>query len=133
MPSSSAVWARQQGLSSRVSPADILRAQIEAHRADVFYNLDATGWPRDLVKSLPGCVKRVIGWGALLLTDEGNYPEGLSNGHTVVTYGSPEHAVSQIKMLLRDPERLSRIAGAGHDMMSTRFQGRSMDSASRRW
>ena len=58
---------------------------------------------------------------ALLLTDEGNYPEGFRNGHTMVTYGSPEHAVLQIKTLLGDPERLSGIAGAGHEMMSTRY------------
>ena len=280
------VWAREQGLSSRVSLADILRAQIEAHRADVFYNLDATGWPSDFVKSLPGCVKRVIGWhalpfqnvsfsgydlivcnfpstlaglkqqgyrtayffpaydpelapfaarqgrpvdvlfvggysrhhkqraavleavakmageynivfhldrsrlcrlaesplgrvlplakhrrppairavtkepifgldyyevlssakivlngsidmpsadrgnmrcfeasgsGALLLTDEGNYPEGFSNGRTMVTYSSPEQAVGQIKTLLKNPEQLSKVAGAGHEMMATSY------------
>ena len=32
------------GLSRRASLSDILKAQIEEHRADVFYNLDATGW-----------------------------------------------------------------------------------------
>jgi hypothetical protein len=280
------VWAREQGLSSRVSLANILRAQIEAHRADVFYNLDATGWPSDFVKSLPGCVKRVIGWhalpfqnvsfsgydllvcnfpstlaglkqqgyrtayffpgydselapfalrqdrpvdvlfvggysrhhkqraavleavakmageysivfhldrsrlcrlaestlgralplakhrrplairavtreptfgrdyyevlssakivlngsidmpstdrgnmrcfeasgsGALLLTDEGNYPDGFCDGRTMVTYNSPEHALGQINMLLKNPEQLSRVACAGHDMVSTRY------------
>lgn len=280
------VWAREQGLSSRVSLADILKAQIELHRADVFYNLDATGWPSDFVKNLPGCVKQVIGWHALpfqnvsfsgydllvcnfpstlaglkqqgyrtayffpgydqelapfavrqdrpvdvlfvggysrhhkqraavleavakmsgeyeiafhldrsrlcrlaespmgrvlplakhrrpaairavtqepifgrdyydvlssakivlngsidmpsadrgnmrcfealgsralLLTDEGNYPEGLSDGRTMVTYNSPEHAVTQIKMLLANPGHLSGVAGAGHDMVSTLY------------
>ena len=61
------------------------------------------------------------GSGALLLTDEGNYPEGFSNGRTMVTYSSPEQAVGQIKTLLKNPERLSRVASAGHDMMSTRY------------
>jgi spore maturation protein CgeB len=61
------------------------------------------------------------GSGALLLTDEGNYPEGFSDGRTMVTYTSPEHAVGQIRMLLENPEQLSRIAGAGHGMMSTRY------------
>lgn len=280
------LWAREHGLSSRASLADILRAQIEEHRADVFYNLDSPGWPSDFVKSLPGCVKCVIGWHAipyqnvsfagydlmvcnfpstlaglqqlgyrtayfspaydpelepyaarrerpvdvlfvggysrrhreraaildavanmardhtivfhldrsrlcrlaesplgwllplaehrrprairaiasdpifgldyyevlssakivlngsidmpsadrgnmrcfealgsasLLLTDEGNYPEGMSNGSTMVTYHSPEHAASQIRALLKDPARLSRIAQAGHQMLSTRY------------
>lgn len=58
------VWASEHGLSSRASPANILKAQIEEHRADVFYNLDATGWGGDLIKSLPGCVKHKIAWHA---------------------------------------------------------------------
>jgi len=280
------VWAREHGLSPRASLADILRAQIEEHRADVFYNIDTTGWPADFVKTLPGCVKYVIGWyalpylnasfagydlivcnfpsvladlsqqgcqtdyffpaydsemtpfaarkarpvdvlfvggytrrhkrrsavleaiagvasqynvvfhldrsrlcrlaesavghllplakhrrpssirsvatgsifgrdyydalssakivlngsidmsstdrgnmrcfealgsGALLLTDEGNYPEGMSDGKTMVTYNSPEHALTQIKTLLADTDRRTSIARAGHRMISTRY------------
>ena len=280
------LWAREHGLNSRVSLGDILRAQIEEHRADVFYNVDATGWAADFVKGLPGCVKCVIGWHALpfqnvsfagydlmvcnfpstlaslqelgyrtayffpaydpqlaafaarqerpvdvlfvggysrhhrqraavleavanmagdtsviyhldrsrlcrlaesplgrllplaehrrpkiiraitrepifgrdyyealssakivlngsvdmpsadrgnmrcfealgsaslLLTDEGSYPAGMSDGSTIVTYGSAEHAVNQIKVLLEDPARLSAIARAGHQMLSTRY------------
>lgn len=279
-------WAREHGLNPRASLADILRAQIEEHRADVFYNVDATGWPDDFVKSLPGCVKCVIGWHALpfqnvsfagydlivcnflsvlaglsregyrtgyffpaydsemtpfavredrpvdvlfvggytrrhkqrsavleavasmadeynvvfhldrsrlcrlaespigrllplaehrrpsavrtvaiepifgrdyyrvlssakivlngsidmsssdrgnmrcfealgsrslLLTDEGNYPEGMSDGVTMVTYNSPEHALRQIKTLLDDPNHRSSIAQAGHGMISTHY------------
>jgi hypothetical protein len=58
------IWAREHGLSSRASLSDILKAQIENHRADVFYNLDATGWGADFIKKLPGCVKAVIAWHA---------------------------------------------------------------------
>ncbi|MGA7808752.1 glycosyltransferase family protein [Bradyrhizobium sp.] len=58
------VWAREQGLPSRASADDILKAQIEAHRTEVFYNVDATGWDRDFIKSLPGCVKTTIAWHA---------------------------------------------------------------------
>ena len=43
---------------------DILKAQIEEHRTDVFYNMDTTGWGSDLLRNLPGCVKRVIAWHA---------------------------------------------------------------------
>lgn len=63
------LWARENGLSSRATLPEILKAQIEHHRADVFYNLDATGWPSDFVKSLPGCVKHVIAWHAAPLLD----------------------------------------------------------------
>ena len=280
------VWAREHGLSSRTSRADILLAQIEEHRANVFYNNDVTGWTGDFVRGLPGCVKCVIGWhalpfqnvsfagydlmvcnfpsvlaglsrqgyrteyffpaydtemtpfarredrpvdvvfvggytrrhtqrsavleavagmadkynivfhldrsrlcklaesplgrflplakhrrpavvravaagatfgrdyydvlssakivlngsidmpdadrgnlrcfealgsGSLLLTDEGSYPQGMTNGATMVTYNSPERAASQIKMLLEAPGLRSSIAHAGHEMISTRY------------
>jgi glycosyl transferase family 1 len=63
------VWAKEHGLSLRASLSDILKAQIEEHRADVFYNLDATGWGADFIKGLPGCVKRVIAWHAVSFRD----------------------------------------------------------------
>lgn len=280
------VWAREHGLSSKASLNDILKAQIEEHRADVFYNLDATGWSANFIKSLPGCVKKVIAWhaaplrnvefsnydlvvcnfpsilatlkaqgcrtdyffpaydaeltsfaarqdrpvdvlfvggysrhhmqraaileavaklaethrivyhldrsrlcriaesplgyllplashrrppairtvareptfgldyydalskakivlngsidmagadrgnmrcfealggGSLLVSNDGNYPEGMTDSETIVTYNSPEQAVSQIKALLEDPQRRLRIAQAGHEMVSTRY------------
>jgi glycosyltransferase involved in cell wall biosynthesis len=280
------LWAREQGLPSKASLKEILKAQIEAHRADVFYNLDATGWDADFIKSLPGCVKKVIAWhaaplqnvkfaaydlvvcnfpsilaaieqqgsrtayfypaydpalepfaarrdrpvdvlfvggysrhhrrraaileavaqlagefniiyhldrsrlcrlaesqvgrflplarhrrpsairavtrqpkfgrdyyellssakivlngsidmagsdrgnmrcfealggGALLLSDQGNYPDGMQDGQTMATYGSPEQAVDQVKALLEGPERRLGLARAGHEMVSTRY------------
>jgi Glycosyl transferases group 1 len=280
------LWARERGLNSRTSLDDILRAQIEEHRADVFYNLHATGFAADFVKRLPGCVTCVIGWHALpfqnvsfagydlmvcnfpstlaglqrlgyrtayffpacdpelaafaareerpidvlfvgaytrrhrqraavleavanisgdtqvayyldlsglcrlaesplgrllplakhrrpqairkitrkpifgrdyyavlssakivlnghidmpsadrgnmrcfealgsasvLLTDEGNYPVGMNDGSTMMTYRSAEHAVEQIKTLLEEPLRISAIARAGHQMLLTRY------------
>ncbi len=57
-------WAREQGMSSRARLADILKAQIEAHRTEVFYNLDATGMEKGFITSLPGCVKKTIAWHA---------------------------------------------------------------------
>ncbi len=58
------VWAREHGLSSRATLGEILKAQMEEHRADVVYNHDATGWAADFIKSLPGCVKKSIAWHA---------------------------------------------------------------------
>jgi Glycosyl transferases group 1 len=280
------VWAREHGLSPRASLSDILKAQIEEHRADVFYNLDATGWGADFIKNLPGCVKNVIAWhaapfrnvsfsdydlvvcnfpsilaalnkqgcrtayffpgydpelaqfsvrqnrpidvlfvggysrhhaqraavleavaqlagefnivyhldrsrlcqlaesslggflplarhrrpsairavsneprfgrdyyevlsaakivlngaidmaredrgnmrcfetlggGSLLLSDEGNYPDGMRDGQTIATYNSPEQAVRQVKSLLEDSQKRLSIARAGHEMVSTRY------------
>lgn len=280
------VWAREHGLSSRASLSDILKAQIEDHRADVVYNHDATGWDFDFIKTLPGCVKHVIAWhaapfrgmsfshydlvvcnfpsilaalneqgcrtayffpaydpalsqfavrenrpvdvlfvggytrshkrraaimenvakladqynisfhldrsrlctfaesplgqllplanhrrprairkitkeprfgrdyydllsnakivlngaidmagadrgnmrcfealgsGSLLLSDDGNYPEGMMDGQTIVTYSSSEEAAEKIQALLEDPKKRSSIARAGHEMVSNRY------------
>lgn len=57
-------WAQEQGLPSKASLASILRAQIESHRTDVFYNLDPMRYQSDFVRSLPGCVKKAIAWRA---------------------------------------------------------------------
>jgi glycosyltransferase involved in cell wall biosynthesis len=278
------VWAREHGLSSSATRGDILKAQIEEHRADVFYNHDATGWDSDFIKSLPGCIKYTIAWhaapfrnmsfsaydlvvcnfpsilealkqqgcrteyffpaydpelapyaarqdrpvdvlfvggysrhhmqraavletvakladeynieyyldrsrlcrlaesplgqflplanhrrpsviraitkepkfgrdyyellsaakivlngsidmagpdrgnmrcfealggGSLLLSDEGNYPDGMIDGQTIATYNSPEQAVRQVKTLLEDSQQRLRIARAGHELVST--------------
>lgn len=58
------LWAKEHGLKARASLEEILKAQIEEHRADVFYNMDTAGWGASLIQNLPGCVKHVIGWHA---------------------------------------------------------------------
>jgi hypothetical protein len=57
-------WARCQGLSERTSLANILAAQIEDHRADVFFNHDPVRFDSSFVKRLPGCVRRSVAWRA---------------------------------------------------------------------
>ena len=46
----------------KVSLEDILLAQIESHRAEVFYNLDPVRYDSDFVRKLPGCVRKAIAW-----------------------------------------------------------------------
>lgn len=58
---------------------------------------------------------------SLLLSDQGNYPEGMTDSETLVTYNSPEQAVAQIKVMLDNPERRLGLARAGHEMVSTRY------------
>jgi len=62
-----------------------------------------------------------LGAGSLLLSDEGNYPDGMSDGQTIVTYRSPEHAVLQVKSLLDDSRQRLAVARAGHEMVSSRY------------
>jgi Glycosyl transferases group 1 len=56
-------WAHENGLKGR-SLRDILLAQIEDHKTDVFYNLDPYRYDGSFVKRLPGHVKRKIAWRA---------------------------------------------------------------------
>jgi spore maturation protein CgeB len=62
-----------------------------------------------------------LGSGSLLLSDEGNYPEGMKDGQTIATYSSPEQAVEQVKRLLEDSEKRLSLARAGHQMISVRY------------
>jgi hypothetical protein len=57
-------WARENGLSSSSALEDILIAQIEHHRTEVFYNVDPIRYGSAFVRKLPGCVKKAICWRA---------------------------------------------------------------------
>ncbi len=59
-----AMWAREHGLRPDASAQAVLLAQIEAHRTEVFYNLDPMRFGSDFVRKLPGCVRRRIAWRA---------------------------------------------------------------------
>lgn len=59
-----AKWAEENGLKLGTSLANVLLAQIEAHRTEVFYNFDPMRYQSDFVRRLPGCVKRTICWRA---------------------------------------------------------------------
>ena len=58
------LWARENGLAAKMSLEDILLAQIEAHRTEVFYNIDPTRYSPRFLKRLPGSVRRKIAWRA---------------------------------------------------------------------
>ena len=57
-------WARENGLKAAVSLEDILLAQIEHHRTEVFYNLDPIRFGSAFVRKLPGCVRKSLCWRA---------------------------------------------------------------------
>jgi hypothetical protein len=57
-------WARQQGIPGKPALEEILLAQIEHHRTEVFYNLDPVRYPSAFVGELPGCVKKTFCWRA---------------------------------------------------------------------
>jgi hypothetical protein len=57
-------WAAEHGLPAATSMADILLAQIEHHRTEVFYNLDPMRYGSAFVRQLPACVKAAVAWRA---------------------------------------------------------------------
>ena len=57
-------WAEENGLRRGLDLEDILLAQIESHRAEVFYNLDPMRYGSEFVRRLPSCVKRSVCWRA---------------------------------------------------------------------
>jgi glycosyl transferase family 1 len=59
-----ASWAREHGLKADSPFDEILLAQIEEHRTEVFYNLDPVRFGDDFLSRLPGCVKRHFAWRA---------------------------------------------------------------------
>ena len=68
-----------------------------------------------------------LGTRALMVSDAGNYPEGMVDGATIRTYRSPEEAVAVIGHALQNPPELQAIADAGYDMVRTRY------SKARQW
>ena len=62
-----------------------------------------------------------MGCGALLLSDDGRYPDGLVDGQTMLTYRGAADAVAKIAALLTSPAALADIAGAGHAMVRSRY------------
>lgn len=58
-----------------------------------------------------------MGCGALLVSDAGRYPDGLQEGETIETYGSPEQAVEVLSRSLLDWPRSAAIAALGREQV----------------
>jgi Glycosyl transferases group 1 len=56
------LWALENGMRSSATLEDILIAQIEHHRTEIFYNLDPIRYGSAFVRKLPGCVKKTVCW-----------------------------------------------------------------------
>src|SRR5665213_1346851 len=57
-------WAQENGMRDDTSLDNVLLAQIEHHRTEVFYNLDPVRYPSTFVRKLPGCVRKTLCWRA---------------------------------------------------------------------
>ncbi len=60
-----------------------------------------------------------MGCGALMVSDQGNYPEGMVDGETMLTYSDPQQVARVIKTALSSPERVVALATKGCQIMRT--------------
>jgi hypothetical protein len=59
-----------------------------------------------------------MGCGALLVSDIGNYPDGMEAGVTMEAYASPEHAAKLISTRLENWPRSAELAAGGRSRIS---------------
>jgi hypothetical protein len=80
------IWAREQGIGDNATLEEILLAQIEHHRADVFYNINPVRFGDDFIAKLPGCVRRTIAWRAAAAQNANffKYDLVVGNFHTLL-------------------------------------------------
>ncbi len=68
-----------------------------------------------------------MGCGAALLSDAGNYPDGMLTGKTMLNYDTADTAARAVERLLGAPDECHGIALAGRDMIRTEY------SKARQW
>lgn len=62
-----------------------------------------------------------MGCGCLLYSDAGIYPSGMETGVNMQTYQSIPEALNGVRGILRDKDRLKRLAAAGHEMIRSKY------------
>jgi hypothetical protein len=121
-------------LSSHRRPADI-RAVSQApvfgrelyamlSRAKIVFNgaVDMASTDRGNMRCFES-----MGCGALMVSDDGNYPDGMENDRTMRVYADAADAVRTIREALADPASARAIAARGRDMVREQY------SKARQW
>ena len=62
-----------------------------------------------------------MGCGCALLSDEGNYPEGMEPGVTMASYSDSADALARLRELLDEPSAVRSLAAAGRQMITQRY------------
>lgn len=125
-------WAREMGMRTKASLADILLAQIEAHRTEVFYNLDPIRYGNDFVSKLPGCVRKVVAWrnAPSPVVDMGEYDLIVCNSASILkryekcgwnaAYFTPAHDPAMDKYAGNDDRPIDVLFVGGYSRYHTR-------------
>ena len=62
-----------------------------------------------------------MGCGALLLSDDGRYPQGMVSGQTMITYANPLQAAAAAVLALESPQVLAELATNGHRVVRQNY------------
>jgi Glycosyl transferases group 1 len=106
------LWAREHGMRGRPPAEDILLAQIEHHRTEIFYNLDPVRFPGSFVRRLPGSVRKSLCWRAAPSgnADLAGYDAVLGNFPSILQSWRGKGHRAELFFPAIDPE----MAGFGH-------------------
>jgi hypothetical protein len=118
-------FRRPKGIRSIAKPPVFGRSLYELlGRAKIVLNgaIDMAGSDRGNMRCF-----EAMGCGALLLSDDGLYPEGMLAGETIVTYDGPDRALDQARRCLSDWGTASRMAALGRERIE------NMYSKSKQW
>lgn len=87
-------------------------------RAKIVVNaaIDMAGQDRGNIRCF-----EAMGLGAALVTDTGDYPEGMVDAATMRTYGNLEELVATLESLLAAPAECTALARRGHAMVKTEY------------
>jgi hypothetical protein len=119
-------WAREQGMPGRPQLDEILLAQLEHHRTEVFYNLDPMRYAGDFIRRLPGCVRVSIAWRAapspganlgcfdLLLCNFPSILEGYRRNGWRAEYFTPAHDPAMDEYLQGDKRPADVVFSGGY-------------------
>lgn len=114
-------------------PGDVLACAIEPQfgknmyrqlgRAKLVVNsaIDISGQDRGNIRCF-----EVLGCGAALVTDAGNYPPGMVAGETMITYDTVEELPAVIDKALENYPSTVAIAQSGAEMIRERYSKRKM-------
>lgn len=99
-------WAQENGLGEKTPLDEILLAQIEEHRTEVFYNLDPMRYPSSFLRRLPGSVRHSLCWRAAPSgnTNFGGYDLILCNFPSILESYSRDGWKSAYFFPAHDPE-----------------------------
>jgi spore maturation protein CgeB len=67
------------------------------------------------------CCVEALGCAALMVSDKGNYPEGMVDSKTMLTYGCATDARRRIETALHEPAYAREVAARGYQMIRDRY------------